>query len=435
MNFDTAIFYDIENLLRGYNFSQQMLANFSLAEVLDAIKRTGRLGGVAVQRAYANWSDPRLAVLRGEINELGIDPIQVFGFSRDRTKNAADIQLSIDAVDLAHIRPSLEVFVIVSGDGGFASLAKKLHEYGKTVVGCAYRTAASRTFQAVCDEFVQIADPEGDDPQSEIGHSIPGYPSPEVSDPRNARLALRIKPAATADRETVLAKARQVLTWYADDTVCRNDLKREGIHLSVIREAIRYAVPEFQPVRLGFPKFIEFLQFCCAGTRLCVVRTSDTQPILALRDSVPSGADILPDLGERDLHCESTYRALLGTGGPIFRLPPRQALAAVVQWIAQHPPQRLELGTIVEEVSAGLGGDVPSESVKLAILSLVSADAFQREPEAVPIAEQKLTLKEDLSSPAALHAVLRQALRTKLIQLLGEIEEDVLDHLLTATLR
>jgi len=125
MGFNTAIFYDIENLLKGYNFSQQMITNLSLVEILEKIRQTGKIGQIAVQRAYANWSDPRLAIMRGEINELGIDPIQVFGFSREQKKNAADIQLAIEAVDLAHVRPVLEVFVIVSGDGGFASLAKK----------------------------------------------------------------------------------------------------------------------------------------------------------------------------------------------------------------------------------------------------------------------------------------------------------------------
>src|SRR5271166_549839 len=160
MVFNTAIFYDIENLLKGYSFSQQMVANLSLKEILEDIKQTKRLGRIAVQRAYANWSDSRLAILRWQINELGIEPIQVFGFSRDQKKNAADIQLAIDAIDLAHVRGSLEVFVIVSGDGGFASLAKKLHEYGKTVIGCAYPSATNRMFQAVCDDFVEIVDPD-----------------------------------------------------------------------------------------------------------------------------------------------------------------------------------------------------------------------------------------------------------------------------------
>jgi len=73
-----------------------------------------------------------------EINELGIDPIQIygFGFFKGIEKNAADIQLTIDAVELALTRPTIKVFVIIFGDGGFTALVKKMHEYGKTVMKC-----------------------------------------------------------------------------------------------------------------------------------------------------------------------------------------------------------------------------------------------------------------------------------------------------------
>ena len=153
MAFKTAVFYDIENLLKGYSFSQQLIMNLSLKEILQTTKESYNLEGLAVQKAYANWSDPRLAVMRGEINELGIDPVQVFGFSWENKKNAADIQLAIDAIDLAYTRPAIDTFVIVSGDGGFSALAKKLHEYGKTVIGCAYRGATMSFGRYVTDLY------------------------------------------------------------------------------------------------------------------------------------------------------------------------------------------------------------------------------------------------------------------------------------------
>ncbi|MEJ2669211.1 MAG: NYN domain-containing protein, partial [Gammaproteobacteria bacterium] len=215
MTFNTVILYDIENLLKGYNFSQQMAAKLSLEEIVSAIKQTERLGQIAVQRAYANWSDPRLAIMRGEINELGIDPIQVFGFSRDQKKNAADIQLAIDAIDLAHVRPAIQVFVIVSGDGGFASLAKKLHEYGKTVIGCAYQRATNKIFQAVCDDFVWISDPEEGEHQERAKRHSGDIAVSEVTDPHNVKLASKIKKVTTLDPQAAFAKANEVLTWYA----------------------------------------------------------------------------------------------------------------------------------------------------------------------------------------------------------------------------
>lgn len=430
MRFNTAIFYDIENLLKGYSFSQQMIANLSLAEILEAIRQTGEIGQIAVQRAYANWSDPRLAIMRGEINELGIDPIQVFGFSREQKKNAADIQLAIEAVDLAHVRPALEVFVIVSGDGGFAPLAKKLHEYGKTVIGCAYRSAANKIFQAVCDDFVWIDDPEEEEWQDRPSPQVYVSVQPEVTDPRNVRLVGRVKKATVSTQENTIAKTQEILDWYAKDPASRNDLLRNGIYLSVVQEAVKYAIPAFQPIRLGFVKFIEYMQFVCKGSDFCVARLSNSQAVLALRSSIRSDIEVLPDLDGRDLHSADTYRSILAMGSPVFRLPSPSDLHAVSTWIAQNPIQGTDLGTAIESTVRGLNNAVSSEAVKLALLSLLSAGVFVREPEGVPLSEQKLSLRSDIRSPSAILDLLKTAARRKLTAALSEIEEEVFQLIL-----
>ncbi len=430
MGFNTAVFYDIENLLRGYAFSQQMLANLSLGEILEAVRRTGKIEQIAVQRAYANWSDPRLAIMRGEINELGIDPIQVFGFSREQKKNAADIQLAIDAVDLAHVRPAIQVFVIVSGDGGFASLAKKLHEYGKVVIGCAYKSAANKTFQAVCDEFVSIDDPDEEEWQERSESEVRISVEPEVTDPRNVRLATRVKKVSAASPENIIEKTKEILDWYTKDPISRSDLMRSGIYLSVVQEAVKYAVPEFKPNRLGFAKFVEYMQFICKGTELCVARPLNSQVVLAFRSSIDKNTEVLPDLDARDFHSEDTYRFILATGSPIFRLPSPNELSAIAIWVAQNPIQGADLGTAIENTVAGLGGAISSESVKLTLLSLLSAGVFVREPEGVSLSEQKISLRVDVQSPAAIMGMLKAAARKKLTDALSEVKEEVLQSLL-----
>lgn len=430
MGFNTAIFYDIENLLKGYSFSQQIIANLSLEEILEAIQQTGKIGQIAVQRAYANWSDPRLAIMRGEINELGIDPIQVFGFSREQKKNAADIQLAIEAVDLAHVRSALEVFVIVSGDGGFASLAKKLHEYGKTVIGCAYRSATSKTFQAVCDDFVWIDDPEEEERQDRQTSQVHVSGQPEVTDPRNVRLAGHLKKATVITPENIVAKTKEILDWYAKDPTSRADLLRNGIYLSVVQEAVKYAIPGFQPIRLGFAKFIEYMQFACKGSGFCIARPPNSQVILALRSSIRSGTEVLPDLEIRDVHSADTYKSILSMGSPILRLPSPSDLYAVSSWIVQNPIRGVDLGTAIESTVAGLGGAVLSESAKLVLLSLVSAGLFLREPDGVPLSEQRLSLRSDIHSPSGITDLLKTVARQKLTDALSEVKEDVLQLIL-----
>lgn len=448
MSFNTAIFYDIENLLKGYNFSQEMAFGLSLAEIVRDVKATNRIGEIATQRAYANWSDRRLGFMRNEINELGIDPIQVFGFSWDQKKNAADIQLAIDAIDLAHVRPSIEVFVIVSGDGGFASLAKKLHEYGKTVIGCAYLNAANRTFRAVCDEFVKIDDPEEDEgqirPASAQAQTIKassGFPSTPlavnatVNDPRNVRIVQKIKKIlghAPAQRET-LAKVREILNAYLADPACKADLAGLGIYLSVLREAIKYAIPDFQPARFGFPKFIEYIQYACANGPLCVSRpphTANTEAVVALRTAIAPGVEILPDIEDSALHSLDRYKSLLASGHPIIRVPPAGDMRAIIGWLADRPIQSSDLGGMIESAVGDLGGAVSAESTKLGLLSLISAEAFQREPENVSLSEQKLSLIADAHSVRALYALLRSAATKKLSGMLGQIDESMLLRLL-----
>ncbi len=430
MPFNTAIFYDIENLLKGYNFSQQMMTNLSLREIVEAIKRTELVGQIAVQKAYANWSDPRLGMMRSEINELGIDPIQVFGFSREPKKNAADIQLAIDAVDLAYVRSTIDLFVIVSGDGGFAALAKKLHEYGKTVVGCAYRNAANKTFQAVCDTFVHIADPELEDRQEREEAAVSPTGNQEVTDPRNVRLKTMLAKCQDMTKANVVKKAKEILNWYASDAISRRDLAGSGIYLSVVQEAVNFAIPGFQANRLGFLKFIEFLQHACQGTPLCVGRPLHSQAVLFLRSSQRSGVEILPDLPLPDLESVKGYWHLLANANPIFRLPAPAEIQAIVDWLSGRPPNHADLGAIIESVVLGLNGAVSSDAVKLGILSLVSAEVFEREPEGVSLSEQKLTLHADARTPTALLAMLRTAARKKLVAVLGNVRDDIFSQLL-----
>ncbi len=323
------------------------------------------------------------------------------------------------------------MFVIVSGDGGFASLAKKLHEYGKTVIGCAYRSAANKTFQAVCDDFVWIADPEEEeDRQDRPTTQVCMSGQPEVTDPRNVRLARQLRKVTVITPESIVAKTKEILDWYAMDSTSRADLLRNGIYLSVVQEAVKYTIPGFQPIRLGFAKFIEYMQFATKGSNFCVARSPNSQAVLALRSSMRGSIEVLPDLDARDVHSADTYKSILATGSPILRLPSPSDLHAVSTWIVQNPIRGVDLGTAIESTVAGLDGAVSSESAKLALLSLVSAGLFLSEPEGVPLSEQKLSLRSDVHSPSAIMDRLKTAARQKLLAALSEVKEEVLQLIL-----
>jgi len=152
---NTLIFYDIENLLGVFN--EKTNTGLHLDEIYRQVLETEGVTGVSIQRAYADWAMPMHRNLKNLILQIGIEPIQIFNTNQnDRVKNAADVCLIIDAVDLAARNPNIENFVIASGDGIFAFLSKKLHEHGKRVIGCSFEKIANAIFMNSCDKFIGL---------------------------------------------------------------------------------------------------------------------------------------------------------------------------------------------------------------------------------------------------------------------------------------
>ena len=146
-----AVLIDIESLVgeEGYR-----LENFSLRRIFRELKKMG-YQEFAVKRAYGDWSHPSLNSIKREIVELGIEPVQIYGFHKGAHKNATDIHLAIDGMELLYTRLFIENFIIVSLDGKFEILAKKLNERGKRVIGVASK-GAPLLFKRVCDRFIPI---------------------------------------------------------------------------------------------------------------------------------------------------------------------------------------------------------------------------------------------------------------------------------------
>jgi uncharacterized LabA/DUF88 family protein len=436
--FNTAVFFDIENLLGGYNFSPQLMAGLSLREIINRVKDTGLTGEIAVKRAYANWSDPRLSFFRNEINELGIDPIQVFGFSWGAKRNAADIQLAIDAIDLAHLRPAITNFVIVSGDGGFASLAKKLHEYGRTVIGAAYRDATNQTLRAVCDDFVWIEAPDEEEPPAKDLKSA--KPKPILANGGTSAktiedaLAAVDKVSMTAGREEVLATVRKVIHHLAKAPALKLLLDHDGIPITVIGQALRLRVDDLDYASLGFPKLTGLLCHACTGTKLQIARRLNGENMVHLvrRNRMPTseGWEAQPDLSDGEMHTEVYYRAILAQGVPTIRLPGPAGLRLLAVQLSEDPPGGISLASAIETTSEALQGRVSAEHIRQGMLTLLSLGAFVREPENVPLAEQVLTLRDEWRNPEEAVCRIHAAGQEKIIRFLGKVDATILGRIL-----
>ena len=109
-----AVFIDFENLILG---AGKGLPGQATPVPYAALARLCReYGNASVRRAYADWADPRSsAATRTTWRSTGWTLIQVSRFGA-QTKNAADIQMAVDAMETLIVHPDVTVFVLVTGD-------------------------------------------------------------------------------------------------------------------------------------------------------------------------------------------------------------------------------------------------------------------------------------------------------------------------------
>ena len=142
-----AVFLDYENLAIGAK--DNLGAAFNFRPVADALAERGR---VITRKAYADWSyfdDDRRMLTRHQV-EL-IDIPQKMGGAR---KNAADIKMAIDAIELALDKEYISTFVICTGDSDLSPLVQKLRELDRQVIGVGVRQSTSKLLPPACDEFM-----------------------------------------------------------------------------------------------------------------------------------------------------------------------------------------------------------------------------------------------------------------------------------------
>lgn len=126
--------------------------NTQMAKLEDIIREISTHGRIVVKRAYGNWQKATLKNWEAELKRLAIKAEQQFDYVTG--KNATDIALVIDAVNLMH-RDFYDGFVIVASDSDYTPLAINLHESGVYVIGVGEKKTPE-SFRNSCDEFVFV---------------------------------------------------------------------------------------------------------------------------------------------------------------------------------------------------------------------------------------------------------------------------------------
>jgi uncharacterized protein (TIGR00288 family) len=123
------------------------------ASKIDVIlAEVARHGAANVRRAYGNWKSPNLQSWEATLHDYAIRPIQQFAYSRG--KNASDMALVIDAMDLLYAG-TLDAFAIVTSDADFTPLVMRILTDGLKVYGFGERKTPE-PFVNACSQFTYV---------------------------------------------------------------------------------------------------------------------------------------------------------------------------------------------------------------------------------------------------------------------------------------
>jgi uncharacterized protein (TIGR00288 family) len=141
-----AVFIDFDNIEIGVK--NTLRQSFDVGTVLEAIKERGE---IVSKIAYADWT--RAGDYSRNLTQHAVRLVQR-NLTPGGDKNGADINMALDALEMAFTHQHINAYVIVGGDSDFLSLVEKLKQYDKKVFIVGGRAFTSAILQKNCHEFI-----------------------------------------------------------------------------------------------------------------------------------------------------------------------------------------------------------------------------------------------------------------------------------------
>lgn len=148
---DVAIFLDLDNLVIG---SRQAGLHFDIARILTYLKEMTR-GRIVLRRAYGDWRQNHS--IPEELATEGFELQSTVRLS-EVSKNLADMQMVVDAMETLVDGHSFKTYVIMTGDRDFTPLVQGLRRRGKQVIGVGIKHTASQSLMNLCDDYLFYED-------------------------------------------------------------------------------------------------------------------------------------------------------------------------------------------------------------------------------------------------------------------------------------
>ena len=126
--------------------------NASHAGIDPVLTVLAELGQVNIRRAYGNWAKPALSKWNQITHRYGLQPVQQFDLTKG--KNATDMAMTIDAIDLLY-DGKVDGFGIMSSDSDFTPLVTRLRQDGLLVYGFG-SAKAPEAFKTACTRYIDV---------------------------------------------------------------------------------------------------------------------------------------------------------------------------------------------------------------------------------------------------------------------------------------
>ena len=130
--------------------------NAPAARFEDVLSEVAKYGVVTIRKAYGNWKSSRLKPWEDLLHEYAIQPVQQYDLTRG--KNASDIALVIDVMDVMYTR-QIDVICFVTSDCDFTPMVTRALAEGKVVLGFGERKTPP-PFVNACSKFLYLDQPQ-----------------------------------------------------------------------------------------------------------------------------------------------------------------------------------------------------------------------------------------------------------------------------------
>ena len=241
-----AVFVDLENA----GAKESMLNN-----IIEKVKIRGDILLGKVYGYTDRYSSLKECLLS---NTFSVVPSLRYGKNQ---KNNLDIQLVIDAMEVAYTNPLIDSFCIVSGDSDYMPLVGRLKAMGKHVLGISRSEVASGIFIKACNEFIFL-------------ESVASVTKP-------AKIARQERDQDHGAEPTIGELAKQVLTILQDQD-------EDQMYASELKDALMRLRPDFNERNYGCATFGKLMTALTGQSKRLRAWTEDSSLIVGL--SAPADA-------------------------------------------------------------------------------------------------------------------------------------------------